>query len=110
MIHTPEWKVTGGSAEYWNVAESVDVPPDWAKALMDPGDIAMRPVCRVKKSAGAHILARILAVNDLIAALTRCHDWILSQQTPEKVAAGQGDGEAVRLEARAALAKAGVIK
>jgi hypothetical protein len=42
----------------------------------------------------------IAAAPELLTALIHCHDWILSQQTSDK------EGEAVRLEAKAIIAKA----
>jgi quinol-cytochrome oxidoreductase complex cytochrome b subunit len=98
---TPEWKVTGESYEYWNVSESVEVPPDWVTPLMEPGDVVTRPVCRVKKSAGKERLAMILESPKLLTALIHCHDWILSQQRN-----GRMDGEDIRLEAKAIIEKA----
>ena len=82
MSHTPgKFVVMGESSEYWNVYESVN-PPEWAAELMEPGEEANRPVCRVHKhSEGRANLAKILALPDLLEALRALQDiWQTSIQ------------------------------
>jgi hypothetical protein len=63
---TGDWQVIIESSDYWDVAEKL-------QGLVAPtqtlSEIAYSPVCRVNKHApGKENLARILAVNDLLAA------------------------------------------
>ncbi len=58
------WIVYAENSVYWNVGELVENPPDWGEAHMRSGEIALKPICRVCKTAGRHVLDLILAAGD----------------------------------------------
>ena len=89
----------------WKVSDSHGlciIGPEGVIADMGDDLIAAEP--DEARANGDLIVRAINSHEPLVEALIHCHDWILAQQrdgTP---------GEAIRLEARAALAAAGETK